>query len=238
MTRAPLTRPSATLSPLRGARAQIARGFAIALLIFVAACRTARPAGEQAVAPLSGTASQELAQRRDRFVGQRSVIRIRTMNGTQTQSARAQLQVGRAGDMLITIYAPVINTTALRLYAANGQIVFVNDIDKTAWQGSATDFTGSFGFVGSNPAALAFLILGLPPRAGAAVTYSDTGIQSARLQDMVVAYDPPVYPPQKVVIVRGMQRVEIDHLEDYVSPEPIAPLTVPAGYRCCVLPQI
>lgn len=208
--------------------------FCLALLL-LAACRTSRPAGEQPIAPVG--AGQDLVQRRDRFEGQRSVVRIRTMNGGQTQSARAQLQVGRTGDMLITVFAPVINTPVIRLYAANGRIVLVNELDQTAWQGNASDFTGSFGFIGSNPNALALLILGLPAKE-ATVQYSDSGMQSARLQDMVIAYDPPVYPPKKVVIVRGSRRVEIDHLEDYVSPETITPLTVPPGYRCCVLPQI
>lgn len=211
--------------------------FLIAALI-LAGCRTTRPVNEQPVAPLTGPASQELVQRRDRFEGARSVIRIRTITGTQTQSAHAQLQVGRDGSMLMTIYAPVINTSAARLYASNGHIVFLNDVNKTAWEGNAADLTGPFAFIGANPTALAFLILGLPPREATAVAYAPSGLQSARLQDAVVAYDPPEFPPQRVVIVRGMDRVEIDHLEDYVSPVSIEPLTVPAGYRCCVLPQI
>ncbi len=202
---------------------------AVSLALALIACRTARPVGEQPITTLAPPAH---------FTGQRSVVRIRMMNGTQTQSVRAQLQVGADGDMLITAYAPVINTSAVRLYAANGQIVFLNDIDKTAWQGKAGDFTGSFGFIGSNPAALAFLILGIPPKDATSVEFAGQVLQAARLQDLVVAYDPPVYPPRKVVVVRGVQRVEIDHLEDYASPAPIAPLTVPGDYRCCVLPQL
>ena len=131
------------------------RFLAIALLF--AACQTSRPAGEQPLAAVDS--SRDLIARRDHFDGERSIIRIRTMNGTNSQSARAQLQVGKGGDMLITVFAPLINVAAIRLYAANGQIVFVNDIDRTAWQGSASDFTGSFGFIGSNPSALALLIL-------------------------------------------------------------------------------
>ena len=210
--------------------------------LLLASCRTTRPAGEQPIASLPSSSREEterqLTQQREQFTGERSVARIRILTGTQTLSARTQLQVGAGGDMLMTVYAPVLNTTAARLYAANGRIVFLNDIDKTAWQGSASDFSGSFGFVGSNPAALALLILGLPPREGASIDYGAAGMQSARFQDMVVAYDPAVYPPRRVVIVRGMQRVEIDHLEQYVSPTSIPPLTVPSDYRCCVLPQL
>lgn len=205
------------------------------ILLFLAACRSSQPAGEQPIA--APASAQELIQRRERFEGQRSVVRIRITNGSQTQSARAQLQVGRTGDMLMTVYAPIINTAAIQLYAANGRIVFVNNIDGTAWQGSASEFSGSFGFIAANPTAFAFLILGLPPRE-ATITYSEQGMQSARLQDMVIAYDPPVYPPKKIVIVRGTQRIEIEHLEDFASPAALAPLTVPAGYRCCILPQI
>jgi hypothetical protein len=210
----------------------------VVVALVLAACRTTRPAGEQPIAPLTGPAQQALVQQRDHFEGERSVVRIRSTNGVQTQSARAQLQVGRTGDMLITVYAPVVNTSAARLYAANGQIVFVNDLEKTAWQGPASEFAGSFGFIGSDPSALAFLILGLPARDATSLAYGESGLQSARLQDIVVAYDPPAYPPQRVVIVRGAQRVEIDHLEDYASPAPIEPLKVPADYRCCVLPRM
>lgn len=206
--------------------------------LFFAACRTATPpAGEQPVAAIAGPVQQKLVELRDQFAGERSVVRIRTNNGVTTQSARAQLQVGRNADMLITVYTPVVNTPAVRLYAANGQIVFLNDLDKTAWQGPANGFAGSLGFIGSDPSALAFLILGLPPRDATSVVYGDAGLQSARLQDVVVAYDPAAYPPKRVVIVRGAQRVEIDHLEDYVSPSAIEPLTVPSDYRCCVLPK-
>lgn len=208
----------------------------LVLALLLAACRTTRPGGESPLAPLTGDAKQELSARRDEFPGERSIIRIRTMNGVQTQSARAQLQVGKTGDMLMTVFAPVINTPVIRLYAANGRITVVNDLDKTAWQGTASDLTGNLAFVGANPNALAFLILGLPPREATSVEYGPNGLQAARLQDAVVAYDPAVYPPQRVVIVRGMQRVEIDHLEDYVSSTPIEPLTIPEGYRCCVLP--
>lgn len=202
----------------------------------ITACRTSRPAGETALTPVTGNVQQELAARRNEFAGERSIVRIRMMDGRQTQSARAQLQVGRNGEMLMTVFAPVINTSVLRLYAANGQITVVNDLDKTAWQGTAADLTGNLAFVGANPQALAFLILGLPPREATSLEYGASGLQAAHLQDAVVAYDPAVYPPKRVVIVRGMQRVEIDHLEDYVSSAPIEPLTIPAGYRCCVLP--
>ena len=218
------------------------RPFAFAfILLLLAACRTTRPAGESPLAPLTSTspaeAAQQLTARRDEFRGERSVIRIRLNNGSQSLSAKGQMQVGTSGDLLITVYTP-LNTTAARLYAANGEIVFLNDIDRSAWKGSAADFAGSFGFLGPDPSILAFLILGLPPRGLTSITYSDSGLQSARFRDLVVAYDPPVYPPKRVVIVRGMQRVEIDHREIYASPAPIEKLVVPAEYRCCVLPQL
>lgn len=210
-------------------------------ILLLAACRTTRPAGEQPVEPLTATtideAAQQLAARRDKFRGARSIVRLRAVTGTQTQSARAQLQVDPSGSLLLTVYTP-LNTTAARLYVANGQAVFLNDMERTAWQGSAADLAGTFGFVAANPGALAFLLLGLPPREEATISYAPSGLQSVRFQDLIVAYDPPVYPPQRVVIVRGMQRVEIDHLESFVSPAPLAPLAVPADYRCCVIPQL
>lgn len=213
----------------------------LALLILIAACRTARPAGEQPIAPLTATsmdeAAQQLTARRDAFTGARSLVRIRSMNGTQTVSAKAQIQAGAAGEMLITVYTP-LNTTAGRLYASNGQVVFVNDVERTAWRGSAAELGGSFQFLAADPASLAFLLLGLPPRGEATLSFAAGGLQSARYQDLIVAYDPPAYPPQRAVIVRGTQRVEIDYLESFASPARIEPLAVPPEYRCCVMPQL
>jgi hypothetical protein len=213
----------------------------LALLVLVVACRTARPAGEQPLAPLTATstdeAAQQLAARRDAFTGARSLVRIRSMNGAQTVSAKAQIQVGAAGDMLITVYTP-LNTTAGRLYASNGQVVFVNDVERTAWKGSAAELGGSFQFLAGDPLSLAYLLLGLPPRGDATLSFAPAGLQSARYQDLIVAFDPPAYPPQRAVIVRGTQRVEIDYLESFASPARIEPLAVPAEYRCCVMPQL
>ena len=213
----------------------------VAVLLLAVACRTARPAGEQPIAALTSTsmseAEQQLTARRDQFSGARSLIRLRSMNGAQTVSAKAQLQVGAAGDMLITVYTP-LNTTAGRLYAAGGKIVFLNDVERTAWQGSASELGGAFQFLAADPASLAFLLLGLPPRGTASLAYAPSGLQSARYQDLIVAYDPPSFPPQRVVIVKGTQRVEIDHLETYASPARLEPLVVPASHRCCVMPQL
>lgn len=210
----------------------------VVLALLAAACRTSRPAGEQPLAPVtpSTTSEAQLTQRLRDFVGERSLVRLRMM-GDQSITLKAQIQVGAKGDMLMTVYTP-LNTTAARLYAGtDGQVVFLNDIMHSAWKGSAAELGGSLGFVGANPSAFAFLMLGLPAP-GASVAYGPEGMQSARYQDVVVAYDPPVFPPKRVVVVRGTQRVEIDHLESFVSPAPIPPLTVPEDYTCCVLPQM
>jgi hypothetical protein len=204
------------------------------LLVALAACRTTRPPNAQPIPPLTSAspaeAERQLETRRGQFTGERSLLRIHL----GSLSARGQLQVDGKLRILLTVYTP-LGTTAARLYAAGDEVLFLNDLESTAWRGKPGDLSGTLG-VFSSPAA-ALLLVGLPP-ADAAVTYSATGIQEARYGDAVVRYDPPVYPPKRLIIERGGRRVELEHLESYASSDPVERPAIPEGYRCCVLPQL
>lgn len=210
------------------------RRAAVVLLAALAACRTTRPPNAQPIPPLTSAspaeAALQLETRRAQFTGERSLIRIRL----GTLSARGQLQVDGTLRMLLTVYTP-LGTTAARLYAGGDEVIFLNDFESTAWRGKPSDLGGTLG-VFSSPAA-ALLLVGLPP-SDAAATYSATGMQEARYGDVVVTYDPPVYPPKRVVIERGSRRVEVEHVESYATSDPVEPPAIPESYRCCVLPQI
>ena len=114
-------------------------------------------------------------------------------------------------------------------------MIFLNDFESTAWRGKPSELAGSLAAFGN--AELPLLLVGLPA-AGVNTTYSPAGIDSVRLGDVRVTFQPPSYPPKVVSIDRGAQHVEIEHFDSYVDPEPIAVPEIPRGYRCCVLPQI
>jgi hypothetical protein len=215
----------------------------IAIAALLVACRTTRPSGEP-LAPLNASspaeAQQQLAFRRANFPGERALIRLRTPVNGQMQSARAQLKLDHSLRMLMTIYTP-INTSAARLFAGGGDVVFLNDIERTAWRGYAHDFTTrTFNYFGSGleTDTLVLLLVGLPPSADVSLDYTPTGLARAKFNDVVVTYDPPVYPPRRVAISRGDQRMEIEYLQTLSGSEPVRPPLIPRDYRCCLLPQL
>jgi len=214
----------------------------LALAIFLASCRTTRPAGEETpVAPLTSAsptdAARQLAARRAQLTGERSLLRMRITNRGQTLSVRAQLQIDGSGRMLLTAYTP-FGTNAIRLYAAGDEVTFINDFESTWWHGSASDFARSFGFFGSaSPSAMALLIVGLPAE-GVTIDYAPAGIAHASAGDAVISFDPPSYPPKNVTIVRGAQKLEIETLESVMTTASVAKPEASADYRCCVAPRL
>jgi hypothetical protein len=189
----------------------------VLLIALLAACRTARPAGEETpVAPLTSTspadAARQLTARRAQLTGERSLLRIRATNGDRSQSFRAQLQI-----MLLTAYTP-LGTTAIRLYADASEVTFINDLEGTWWHGTAADFASSFGFFGrTSPYSMALLIDGLPVDGSITYDYAAAGLARANVGDVAVTYDPPSYPPKNVTIVRGSQKLEIETLESAMT---------------------
>lgn len=193
---------------------------ALAAAIFAAAfisCRTARPVGA-AVAPLSAQtaedAMRQLRERSERFRGARSLMRVRATTNGRTQSFRAQLAIHDRRTMELIAYTPV-GTTALTVTATGEHVSVRNHMEDSEWAGSASDLARSLGFLGTSllPAEMAMLILGLPPRDDLEYDADPAGLRSARSDDLVATFDPPAYPAKRVVVTRGEDRVEIEHLE-------------------------
>jgi hypothetical protein len=215
----------------------------VLLIALLAACSTARPAGEETpIAPLTSTspadAARQLTARRAQLTGARSLLHIRATNGDRSQSFRAQLQIDKSNRMLLTAYTP-LGTTAIRLYADASEVTFINDLEGTWWHGTAADFAGSFGFFGTtSPYSMALLIAGLPAESSITYDYTAAGLSRANVGDVVVTYDPPSYPPKRMTIGRGTQKLEIETLESAITTASVAKPAAPSGYRCCVAPRL
>jgi len=178
------------------------------------ACRSTRPAGvETPVTSLRADAPE------------RSLMRIRATSGERTQSFRAQLHASPEA-MLLTAYTP-LGTSAFRLYASGDRVVFLNDAENTTWSGTPAQFASSFGFFGdTTPVTMAQLILGR------------RGVERTQAGDVTISYDPPVFPPKRVTVARGNQRLEIEHMESVYTTAAVEEPKVPRNYRCCVPPQL
>jgi hypothetical protein len=152
-------------------------------------------------------------------------MRIRATSGDRTQSFRALLEYS-PGAMLLTAYTP-LGTSAMRLYASGDRVVFLNDAENTSWTGTPAEFAASFGFFGNDtPVDMAQRILGR------------TGVENTRVGDVTITYDPPVFPPRRVAVVRGNQRLDIEHQESAYITAAVAEPRVPRNYRCCVPPRL
>ncbi len=179
----------------------------VVLAAVLAGCRTGRPSGAP-IAPLTSASAEEAAQqlreRRASFSGARSLMRVRATTNGKTQSFRAQLYVQDAQRMELIAYTPV-GTTALTL-KANGNAVTSNPE-------VAPESCHFLRAAGLTPAETAMLLLGLPPRDDVQVEYAPGGIASANVGELTVTFGPPSFPAQRVIVARGSDRVELEHLE-------------------------
>jgi Protein of unknown function (DUF3261) len=183
---------------------------AVALLtaaLLVTACRSTRPSGSP-VAPLTSTTVEQttaqLRERRASFQGMKSLMRVRATTNGKTQSFRAQLIVHDARRMELIAYTPV-GTTALKMKAEGDRVT-----SEPAVPPESFDFLRSAGIT---PAETAMLILGLPPRDDLPVTIAAGGIAHATAGGITAEFKPPAFPAKSVVITRGNDRIEIEHLE-------------------------
>lgn len=136
----------------------------------------------------------------------------------------------------MTVFAPVVNTTAARLYVDRDQVIFLNDFESTAWRGRPSELAGSLSAFGNGE--LPMLLIGLPAGGVKDIAYTPSGMERVNIGDVVVTYNPALYPPKIVAIDRGAQHVEIEHLDSYADPDAVQAPAIPKDYRCCVLPQM
>jgi len=178
--------------------------------MLLASCRTSLDDGEPIEPVAAPTAETALAQLRARLAALhevRALMRVRITNGEETESFRAQVAVS-GHHMELTGYTP-IGTAAVQVVADGDRVAYNDSIHGTEWQGSAADLSKSIGFFVPEvePAQMALLILGYPTVSGVEAT--PTGLARAAVGDVVITYDPPMHPPQRVTVVRGAQRVDI-----------------------------
>jgi hypothetical protein len=223
-----------------------AQALSLCLLFFglaAVSCRTTRPAGKEIpLAPVSATGSRgviaELARRMETIHAIRSLMRVRIVTAERTQSFRAQLLVEpRSGRMHLTAYTP-LGTEAMTLAGEGDHVVFVDDINRTAWQGSMADLAKSVGFFDAQtpPAAWALDIAGFPARGS--FEASDRGLASATAGEVAISFDPPAFPPRQVTVRRGSESLEITHLELVETDADVPAPSIPSGYRCCIAPRM
>jgi hypothetical protein len=204
-------------------------------LLFLAACATTRPAIESPIAPLTATSAaealQQLAARRAELPGARSFMRVRAGK----QSFKAQLRV-QGERMQLTVYTP-INTAAATLYADGDRVTFLNHVDLTQWQGSASQLAGSLGVFATKPSDLALLLLGFPAANG---TYDATpsGLAHATLGTLTATFEPPSLPAKHITIDHGAQHVEFEQLEVIATDEPLKAPKIPRDYEQGGVPRV
>jgi hypothetical protein len=180
----------------------------LAVFVLAAACRTADTTTPVTTLDPSAT--------------ERSMMRIRATSGEKTQSFRAMLHASPSA-MLLNAYTP-LGTSAFRLYSSGDRVVFLNDLQNTSWTGTPAQFAASFGFFGDEtPVRMAQRILGR---------------ERSEPRDVTIVYDPPSFPPKRVTVTRGGQRLEIEHLESVYTSAAVEEPKTPRGYKCCVPPRL
>ena len=183
------------------------RRLALVALFVVIGCQTGRPAGTPVapmVAPTREAAIAQLQERRASFRGMKSLMRVRATRNGQTQSFRAQLAVHDARRMELIAYTPV-GTTALKMKANGNDVTSEPKVPPESF-----DFLRAAELT---PAEVGMLILGLPPRDDLTVDVVEGGLASATAGGITVTFDPPSFPAKRVIVSRGNDRVEIEHLE-------------------------
>jgi len=181
--------------------------FLTLLFLLLSACRTGRPAGE-AIAPLAAptaeAATARLREERQNFRGMRSLMRVRATTDGKTQSFRAQLAVFDAQRMELIAYTPV-GTRAMTMTADGDRITTDPEVAPASF-----DFLRAAGLT---PAETAMLLLGLPPNDELIVEMTPAGPASTTAGQIRVVFEPPAFPAKHVVITRGTDRVELEHVE-------------------------
>ncbi|HEY0593176.1 MAG TPA: hypothetical protein VGF40_15500, partial [Thermoanaerobaculia bacterium] len=146
--------------------------------------------------------------------------------------------------------------TLFGIYADGARVVFVNERERTWWEGSFAEFasrTGLFrGIELARPADFALLLLGIPPDdvalegdgasapSGLRYRVERTGLAEVLTTGNAarVLYIPPAYPPIRVAIESQGSRLEIYHHEIVPGAVEVTLPAPDASWTCCVLPRV
>lgn len=228
------------------------RAAALALVLLAAACATIRTPVDTLGAATAAEAWAKLAERQASFPGARAFLTVDPQGGRRFD---ATLAVDAGGRFALEGLSPV-GTTLFGVYADGERVTFVNERERTWWEGSFAEFaarTGLFrGIDVARPADLALLLLGLPvddaslegewasAPSGLRYRVERTGLAEVLTPGNAarVLYIPAAYPPVRVAIESEGSRLEIYHHE--IVPGAVE-VTIPvpdASWRCCVLPRV
>ena len=131
-------------------------------------------------------------------------MRVRVTTAEKTQSFRAQLAIPDRTTTDVIVYTPV-GTTAGTIHGSGDQL--------TLEGGAAPPPEIHRLFANRRPAEMAMVLIGLPAVADATYEASPRGLQRAVLGDTTVQFEPPQFPPRRVVVRRGTDVLEIEHVE-------------------------
>jgi hypothetical protein len=174
-------------------------------LLLLFACRTV---SGPALSPLRAKSPEEaliqLRARVENFSGARSLMRVRVMTPEKTQSFRAQLVIPDRNTTDVIVYTPV-GTTAGAIHGSGDQL--------TLDGGEPPPPEIHRLFANRKPAEMAMVLIGLPAVSDAVYDATPAGLRRAVVGDTVVEFEPPQFPPRRVVVRRGSDVLEIEHVE-------------------------
>lgn len=228
------------------------RAAAVALVLVAASCATIRRPVDTLGAATPAEAWAKLAERRASFPGARAFLTVDPQGGRRFD---ATLATDAHGRFALEGLSPV-GTTLFGIYADGERVVFVNERERTWWEGSFAEFaarTGLFrGIELARPADLALLLLGIPPDDAALEGDAATApsglryrVERTGLAEVLtpgnaarVLYIPPAYPPIRVAIESRGSRLEIYHHEIVPGAVEVTIPTPDANWTCCILPRV
>jgi hypothetical protein len=231
------------------------RSAAVLLLVaLTASCATLRrppdPRGLDADTPAA--AWTELAEIRAAFPGARAFLTIDPERGRRFD---ATLAVDGEGRIALEGLSP-LGTTLFGIYGEGERLLFVNERERTWWEGTFEQFaarTGLFrGIHVSRAADLGLILLGIPPEeailqdawatAASGIRYrvERTGLAEVLTPGNAarVLYLPAAYPPVRVRLVSAGSTLEIYHHEIVSGATEVTIAQPDASWTCCVLPRI
>jgi hypothetical protein len=210
-------------------RGRVIAAALLAAALFASAC--ARPAGEQfrpLTAPDPDAAYRELLRIRGSFSGIQSYARMRASSGERRQSFNARIAIDRSGRARIDGLTP-LGTAAITIWSDGQNVVYLDHVNSIVWTGRASALSGALRVVAERGA---LLVAGLPAD-DPAVRHRAvaTGLAEAEVAGVRFTYDPPQFPPQRVVVESGTDRLEIEHAEFRSGTSDVTAPRIDASYR-------
>lgn len=182
-----------------------------------------------------------------------------TLVAPRRQTIHARTAVDRQGRFNAELLTP-LGTTAATLFADGGNVLFLNDLERTYWRGTHTQLAASSPRIAPLFAIgqrTSRLIYGLPLPAdavdecsaddralkcyeGGAGSYlvESGGLRSATANGASFVYEPAAFPPRRVIVSLQGESISIEHIDIQSRPGAIKVPAVPAGYRCCSAPSL